>query len=335
VLLTGNFVVVAGEIGSDYSIDPHLEDIVRSTIEDIGYDASNGFDLGGADILNQIQKQSDDIAQGVDTGGAGDQGLMFGHAADQTPELMPLPIMLAHGLMARQAEAQATGDVHGLRPDAKSQVTVSYDDRTPVKITSVLISTQHDEQWHSEDPEFKDMITSHVSQPVLGDRWWDEDIEILVNPTGRFVKGGPEGDTGLTGRKIIVDTYGGWGRHGGGAFSGKDPTKVDRSASYMARHVAKNVVAAGLADEIEVRLSYAIGRVDPTAVSFEVHGPQRAADAEIEAFIRSYDLTPQGVIEYLDLRRPIYVPTSSHGHFGRPVGADGSFSWERIAPPKG
>ncbi|MCB2223672.1 MAG: methionine adenosyltransferase [Actinobacteria bacterium] len=335
ILVTGTTVVVAGEIRSGHAIGPHLEGIVRSTIADIGYDAGTGFDLDGAEVLDRLQVQSGDIALGVDTGGAGDQGMMFGHAARQTEALMPLPIMLAHGLVARQAEVRVSGEFEGLRPDAKSQVTVEYEGREPVGVRSVLLSTQHDESWHSEDDEFKARVTEQIVRPVLGARWWRDGMEVLVNPTGRFVTGGPEGDTGVTGRKIIVDTYGGWGRHGGGAFSGKDPTKVDRSASYMARHVAKNAVAAGLADEIEVRLSYAIGRADPTAVSFDTFGTARADDADIEAYVRGYPLTPNGIIEYLGLRRPIYVPTSYHGHFGREPGADGTFSWERIGPPPG
>jgi len=258
---------------------------------------------------------------------------MFGHAARQTDSLMPLPIVLAHGLVARQAEVRISGAFEGLRPDAKAQVTVAYEGRVPVAVASILVSTQHDPEWDSEDPAFREQVTDQIIRPVLGERWWSDDIEVLINPTGRFVTGGPEGDTGVTGRKIIVDTYGGWGRHGGGAFSGKDPTKVDRSASYMARHVAKNIVAAGLADEIEVRLSYAIGQPDPTAVSFDTHGTAHTDEADIEAFLLEYPLTPLEIIDYLDLRRPIYVPTSYHGHFGRPAGDDGTFSWEKITPP--
>ena len=334
ILITGKMVVVAGEITATYEITPSLEQIVLGTIEDVGYDKESGFDLDGAQILNRLQTQSRDIAQGVDSGGAGDQGMMFGHAARQTDDLMPLPIVLAHALVARQAEVRTSGVVGGLRPDAKSQVTVAYDGHTPVGITSVLVSTQHDEAWDSEDPAFKAMVIDEIIRPGIGERWWKDDIEVRVNPTGRFVTGGPEGDTGVTGRKIIVDTYGGWGRHGGGAFSGKDPTKVDRSASYMARHVAKNVVAAELADEVEIRLSYAIGEPDPTAVSFDTYGTSRTDDADIEAFIRKYPLRPLEIIDYLDLRKPIYVPTSYHGHFGRPAGDDGTFSWERVRPPE-
>jgi S-adenosylmethionine synthetase len=333
VLVTGDTVVIAGEIRSPHRIAPYLEEIVLTTIADIGYDAETGFDLDGAEILDRLQTQNPDIALGVDTGGAGDQGMMFGHAARQTDTLMPLPITLAHGLVARHAEVRASGAFEGLRPDAKSQVTVAYDGRTPVGVESVLVSTQHDEGWNSRDPGFRQRIVDLIIRPALGDAWWRDDIEVLVNPTGRFVTGGPEGDTGVTGRKIIVDTYGGWARHGGGAFSGKDPTKVDRSASYMARHVAKNVVAAGLAGEIELQLSYAIGRPEPTAVSFETFGTATASEDEIKAFVAGYPLTPLGIIEYLDLRRPIYVPTSYHGHFGRTPGDDGTFSWERIAPP--
>ncbi|MCJ7725244.1 MAG: methionine adenosyltransferase, partial [Acidimicrobiia bacterium] len=333
ILITGTTVVVAGEIRSPHEITPHLDEIVRGAIEAIGYDAATGFDLDAAEILDRRQVQSDDIALGVDTGGAGDQGMMFGHAARQTDSLMPLPIMLAHGLVSRQAEVRTSGEFEGLRPDAKSQVTVAYDGRDPVAVTSVLVSTQHDDGWNSEDPEFKAMVADRIIRPVLGDRWWNDDMLILVNPTGRFVTGGPQGDTGVTGRKIIVDTYGGWGRHGGGAFSGKDPTKVDRSASYMARHIAKNVVAAGLADEIEIRLSYAIGQPEPTAVSFDTFGTATTDDDEIAAFVGGYPLRPLEIIDYLDLRRPIYVPTSYHGHFGRTPGAGGTFSWETIRTP--
>ena len=333
ILITGNTVVVAGEISSSHDIGPHLDGIVRGAIEAIGYDAETGFDLDAAEILDRLQKQSGDIALGVNKGGAGDQGLMFGHAARQTDELMPLPIVLAHALVVRQAEVRTSGEFPGLRPDAKAQVTVEYEGRSPARVDSVLLSTQHDEAWDSEDPEFGSLVANRIILPALGDRWWRDDIQIRVNPTGRFVTGGPQGDTGVTGRKIIVDTYGGWGRHGGGAFSGKDPTKVDRSASYMARHIAKNVVAAGLADEIEIRLSYAIGEPDPTAVSFDTFETAHADDADIDAFVRAYPLQPLDIIEYLDLQRPIYVPTSYHGHFGRTPGPDGTFSWEAIRPP--
>ncbi len=339
ILITGDTVVVAGEISSTHLLGPHLEEIVRSTVGEIGYTRHTGFDLEGATVIDLLQPQSVDIARGVnenDDGqlGAGDQGMMFGSATRQTAELMPLPIMLAHALVARQAEVRIGGEIDGLRPDAKSQVTVAYEDRTPVGIDSVLLSTQHDPEWNKDQPGLAALVREHIVKPVLGERWWRDDIEILVNPTGRFETGGPAGDTGLTGRKIIVDTYGGWARHGGGAFSGKDPTKVDRSASYMARHAAKNVVAAGLADEAEVMLSYAIGKPEPIAIDIDTHGTAHAPVAEIEDFVRAYPLTPSGIIEYLDLRQPIYVPTSYHGHFGRTPGDNGAFSWERIRPPQ-
>ena len=339
ILITGDTVVVAGEISSTHPIGPHLDEIVRSTVGEIGYTKDTGFDLEDARIIDLLQPQSIDIARGVNEKhdgqlGAGDQGMMFGSATRQTADLMPLPIMLAHALVARQAEMRVGGAIDGLRPDAKSQVTVTYQDRTPVAIHSVLLSTQHDPEWNEDQPGLAALVREHIIKPVLGERWWRDDIEILVNPTGRFETGGPAGDTGLTGRKIIVDTYGGWAHHGGGALSGKDPTKVDRSASYMARHAAKNVVAAGLADEAEVMLSYAIGKAEPTAIDVDTHGTAHAPAAEIEDFVRAYPLTPSGIIEYLDLRQPIYVPTSHHGHFGRTPGDDGSFSWEQIAPPQ-
>ena len=335
VLITGGTVVVAGEITPRETVGSDLAEIVRSTVAEIGYLPGTGFDAAGASIIDLIQEQSDDIARGVDRRpdgeiGAGDQGLMFGHATRQTPQLMPLPIMLAHDLVARQTAARRSGAVPGLRPDAKAQVTVAYEGRDPISVESVLVSTQHDPDW--AQGELAAAVLDHIVRPALGDRWWRDEIPVLVNPTGRFVEGGPAGDTGLTGRKVMVDTYGGWARHGGGAFSGKDPTKVDRSASYMARHIALNAVAAGLADEIEVRLSYAIGRPEPTAVSFSAHGAA-AEDGEIQSFIESYPLRPAGIIEYLGLQRPIYLPTSCHGHFGRAPGDDGTFSWERQRPP--
>jgi len=339
ILVTGDTVVVAGEISSKHLIGPHLEEIVRSTIGHIGYTGETGFDLEGARIIDLLQPQSGDIAMGVDVKGdgqlgAGDQGMMFGCATRQTAVLMPLPIMLAHALVSRQAEVRIGGEIEGLRPDAKAQVTVAYEGHTPVGIDFVLVSTQHDPVWNGDQQGLKALVREFIVKPVLGDEWWRDDIEVLVNPTGRFETGGPAGDTGVTGRKIIVDTYGGWASHGGGAFSGKDPTKVDRSASYMARHAAKNVVAAGLADEVEILLSYAIGRPEPTSIGIDTHGTAHAPEAEIEDFVRAYPLTPSGIIEYLDLRRPIYVPTSYHGHFGRVPGDDGTFSWEQIRPPQ-
>jgi S-adenosylmethionine synthetase len=331
VLITGTHVVLAGEISSAYEPAPTTIDrLVRTTIREIGYTGSSvGFDVDGAEIHNFIQPQSDDIAIGVDTGGAGDQGMMFGHATRDADSLMPLPITLAHALVARQAEARISGDIEGLRPDAKAQVTVEYRGREAVGVTSVLVSTQHDPRWNDDQGGLKKAVTEAVIRPVLGDRWADS-IVILVNPTGRFEIGGPGADTGLTGRKIIVDTYGGWGRHGGGAFSGKDPTKVDRSASYMSRYIAKNLVAAGIADEVELRLSYAIGVAEPTSVDIDTHGTGDLPDDEIAAMVRKHvPLTPNGIMDALALRRPIYVPTSYHGHFGRTPGINGTFTWER------
>jgi S-adenosylmethionine synthetase len=338
VLITGSKVVIAGEITPREAVEDDLEDIVRRTVAAIGYTADTGFDVDGAEVVDLLQEQSPDIAMGVDPDrdgeiGAGDQGMMFGYATRQTPQLMPLPITLAHALVARQADVRRSGEIEGLRPDAKSQVTVAYEDRTPLSVESVLLSTQHDPDW--DTGELAIAIRDHIVRPVLGADWWHDGVEVLVNPTGRFVEGGPAGDTGLTGRKVIVDTYGGWARHGGGAFSGKDPTKVDRSASYMARHVARNAVNAGLADEIEIRLSYAIGRPEPTAVSFDDFGTATVAGPDVQAFIESHPLRPAGIIDYLDLRRPIYEPTSAHGHFGRTPGPDGTFSWEAEPPPAG
>ncbi|HEX5630949.1 MAG TPA: methionine adenosyltransferase [Acidimicrobiia bacterium] len=335
VLLTSGLGVIAGEVTSSAVVD--FETVARDTLHGIGYTAENGFDAANAEIRVAIQEQSPDIARGVEQHaemGAGDQGMMFGYAIADTPELMPLPITLAQGLVARQAAVRVSGEVPHLRPDAKSQVTVEYRDAEPVRISSVVLSTQHGPQWDERQGALRDAVTAHVLRPALGE-WWDDSIEIHVNPTGRFVRGGPEGDTGLTGRKIIVDTYGGWGRHGGGAFSGKDPSKVDRSAAYMARYIAKNVVAAGLAHECEVRLGYAIGVPDPTMLTIDCRGT--AADgipeAAIEDGVRAVfgRLTPAGIIDLLDLRRPIYLPTAVHGHFGRvPDQPAGYFTWERV-----
>ena len=256
---------------------------------------------------------------------------MFGYATNETDELMPLPIVLAHRLVAQQAAVREAGIVEGLRPDAKAQVTITWEDGGPKHVESVLLSTQHDPMWNDRQGDLRDGVLEHVIGPALGE-WWNDDVKVLFNPTGRFETGGPEGDTGLTGRKIIVDTYGGWARHGGGAFSGKDSSKVDRSASYMARYVAKNVVAAGLADECELRLSYAIGVADPTAVSIDCHGTARVDESAIEdAVMEVFDLTPSGIIAQLDLAHPIFEPTSYHGHFGRipDEAGPGTFTWER------
>jgi S-adenosylmethionine synthetase len=337
-LITGDLLVIGGEIRArelPADLDTRIEESARETIRRIGYSGpGTGFDPDGAKVRIVMQEQSADIARGVDGGaalGAGDQGLMFGYASTETDVLMPLPIVLSHRLMVRQAKVREQGGIIGLRPDAKSQITVTWDDVGPKRVESVLLSTQHEPKWNDHQEELRDLAIDHIIRPALGDWWW-EGITVLFNPTGRFEAGGPEGDTGLTGRKIIVDTYGGWARHGGGAFSGKDSSKVDRSASYMARYVAKNVVAAGLAEECEVRLSYAIGVADPTAISIDCHDTETVEEAAIEAAVLEvFDMTPAGIIDQLDLAHPIYEPTSYHGHFGRipDEAGPGTFTWER------
>jgi S-adenosylmethionine synthetase len=312
-------VVVAGEVTTNTYVN--IPELVRETIREIGYTSGDmRFDADSAGVLVALNKQSPDIAQGVDREGAGDQGMMFGYACRETAELMPLPIELAHRLIEQQAVVRREGKIPGLRPDAKSQVTVEYEgsgNGRPVRVDTLVLSTQHDPIWNERQEQLKAEIVQHVLKPVLGE-WWNPGIKIHVNPTGRFEIGGPHGDTGLTGRKIIVDTYGGMGRHGGGAFSGKDPTKVDRSAAYMARYIAKNVVAAGLADRCEIQLSYAIGVAEPTSVYVDCFGTEKADPAKISAAIRQvFPLTPRGIIETLQLRKPIYSPTARHGHFGR------------------
>jgi S-adenosylmethionine synthetase len=336
VLLTEALGVVAGEITVADSID--YEAILRDTMSSIGYTAPElGFDAATARILVAVHGQSPDIAMGVDRGdgdfGAGDQGLMFGYACTQTASLMPLPITLSHELMAVHADVRHAGTIPALRPDAKGQVTVRYAGRVPVEVDSVVLSTQHGPEWTDRMADLADAVTEHIVRPALGE-WWSDGVRVDVNPTGRFEYGGPAGDTGLTGRKIIVDTYGGWARHGGGAFSGKDPTKVDRSATYMARHIAKAVVAAGIADECEVRLGYAIGRPEPTAFTVDCLGTTDVDEAKLERVLSEmFPLTPAGIMAGLDLRRPIYRPTSYHGHFGRePDGEAGTFTWERTDP---
>ena len=337
VLVTGGTVILAGEASGADLDGALLEGIVHETIDACGYDVSNpGFNVEQVTIQNLIAPQSEDIALGVDADqdgelGAGDQGMMFGFANRDTDELMPMPIQLSHRLIARQAQVRVDGSIPGLRPDAKSQVTVEYNGKRPVRVQSLVLSTQHAPEWSDRQEELRVQVTEHILRPVLGD-WWSDDITVHINPTGKFEIGGPVGDTGLTGRKIIVDTYGGWGRHGGGAFSGKDPSKVDRSASYMARYIAKNIVAADLADECEVRLSYAIGIPEPTAVTVDCHGSHKVDEAIIEQAVGDlFPLTPIGIIEALGLRKPIYQPTSFHGHFGRipDEGGPGTFSWER------
>jgi S-adenosylmethionine synthetase len=322
-LVTTGICVVAGEITTKTYVDvPHL---VRAVINDIGYNnAAFGFDCKTCAVVNMIQSQSPDIAMGVDTGGAGDQGLMFGFACDETKELMPLPITLAHKLVRQLSEARRSGTVPYLRPDGKSQVSVEYVNGKPKRIDAVVISTQHDDDVTSQQIE-KD-IRKFIIAPVIPAGMIDSQTKFHINPTGRFVIGGPHGDTGLTGRKIIVDTYGGMGRHGGGAFSGKDPTKVDRSACYMARYVAKNLVAAGLASRAEVQLAYAIGVAEPVSIYVDTFGTGKVEDARLAELIgENFSLTPAGMIKHLNLRRPIYQKTAAFGHFGR---SEDSFSWE-------
>ncbi|MGD2218071.1 MAG: methionine adenosyltransferase, partial [Gemmatimonadales bacterium] len=303
---------------------------VRKTIEGIGYvDSRFGLDHQTCAVVTSIDQQSADIAMGVDSGGAGDQGMMFGYATRESPELMPLPIILAHRLTRRLAETRKSGSIPWLRPDGKSQVTVEYEDDRPVAIQAVVVSAQHDDEI--ENGEIRDRITEEIIKPVLPPDLYDPmRTKIHINPTGRFVTGGPQGDAGLTGRKIIVDTYGGMGRHGGGAFSGKDPTKVDRSASYAARWIAKNLVAAQLADVCEVQLAYAIGVADPVSVLVDTRATGRVPDERLEAGVRAvFNLTPHGIIESLALLRPIFKRTAAYGHFGREPDQDGGFSWER------
>ncbi len=322
-LVTTGLVLVAGEITT--SADLNIQDIARATVAAIGYtDSDLGFDAGTCAVINAIQSQSPDIAMGVDQGGAGDQGMMFGYASNETEELMPMPIMLAHKLTERLTEVRRNGTLDYLRPDGKSQVSVRYVDDHPVSVEKVLISTQHTPEV-GQDQIRRDLI-EQVIDPVIPSSMRSESMEILVNPTGRFVKGGPHADTGLTGRKIIVDTYGGFGRHGGGAFSGKDPTKVDRSASYMMRYVAKNVVAAGLADRCEVQIAYAIGEKNPLSLNVNTFGTGKVDDMElVQVILKTFDLTPGSIIERLKLRRPIYRKTAAYGHFGR---SDPDFTWE-------
>jgi S-adenosylmethionine synthetase len=324
-LTATGLVVIAGEITTKAYVD--FQTLVRSVVNDIGYNnATFGFDSNTCAVISSINKQSGDIAMGVDTGGAGDQGMMFGYATNETDELMPTPISLAHKLARRLSEVRKSGKLAYLRPDGKSQVTVEYDEHNkPVRVDAVVISTQHAEEVSTE--QLRADILKDVIQFVIPSALLDADTKYHINPTGRFVIGGPMGDTGLTGRKIIVDTYGGMGRHGGGAFSGKDPTKVDRSAAYMARYIAKNIVAAGLADRCEVQLAYAIGVVDPVSVLVDTFGTGKLAAAELQRLVREhFQLTPKGIMESLDLRRPIYRQTAAYGHFGR---TDGDFGWEK------
>ncbi len=330
-MVTTGLACVAGEITTSTYV--HIPDIVRQTIKEIGYtNAHYGFDYETCAVISTIDRQSPDIAMGVDTGGAGDQGMMFGYATDETDELMPLPILLAHRLTRTLAEKRKSGDIAWLRPDGKAQVSVLYEDHRPVRVETVVVSTQHDPSTTAR--KIRKTIIEDVIEPSIPDELRNGKITYHINPTGRFVVGGPQGDAGLTGRKIIVDTYGGMGRHGGGAFSGKDPSKVDRSACYAARWVAKNIVAAKLAMRCEVQLAYAIGVAEPVSVMVDSFGTSVVPERELMRAIREvFDLTPRGIMSALDLRKPIYRPTAAYGHFGRTPEKRGKagtlFSWER------
>jgi S-adenosylmethionine synthetase len=328
-MIKTGMVIVAGEITTDAYVD--VENLVREVVNDIGYNHSeSGFDSNTCAVLNAIGSQSPDIAMGVDESsdheqGAGDQGLMFGYASNETDVLMPAPITYSHLLVERQSEVRKNGTLPWLEPDAKSQLTMRYEDGNPVGIDAVVLSTQHRDSISLDD--LREAVMEEIIKPVLPAEWIDENTKYFINPTGRFVIGGPHGDCGLTGRKIIVDTYGGMARHGGGAFSGKDPSKVDRSAAYLARYVAKNLVAAGIADRCELQLSYAIGVAEPTSISIETFGTGKISNEKIVEIVRNhFELRPKGLIDMLDLLRPIYRQTAAYGHFGR-EGAD--FTWER------
>jgi S-adenosylmethionine synthetase len=323
-MVTTGLTIVAGEITTKCSVD--YPKVVRETIRGVGYTrAKYGFDCDTCAVLSSIDEQSPDIAMGVDSGGAGDQGLMFGFATNETEEYMPMAIMLAHRLTHRLAEVRKDKTLDWIRPDGKSQVTILYDGYKPVKVDTVVVSTQHSPDVQMEQVR-RDVMEKVIFQ-VIPDRLLDKNTKYHINPTGRFAVGGPQGDCGLTGRKIIVDTYGGFGHHGGGAFSGKDPSKVDRSACYMARHLAKNVVAAGVADRAEVQLAYAIGVAEPVSLMVDTFGTGSVSEDKIVRILRdTFKLTPTGIIEYLDLRRPIYKKTAAYGHFGR---SEPEFSWER------
>ena len=323
-LVTTGLVVVSGEITTTAHID--YDELIRRTVNEVGYnDARYGFDSNTCAVMCTVKRQSPDIAMGVDTGGAGDQGLMFGYACNETEELMPMPIQLAHRLTQRLSEVRKSNKLPFLRPDGKSQVTVEYRDGQPVRVDCVVVSTQHSDDISTED--LRKAVTEHVIKPIIPANMLDSKTKFHINPTGRFVIGGPMGDAGLTGRKIIVDTYGGYSRHGGGAFSGKDPSKVDRSACYMARYIAKNIVAAGLASRVEVQLAYAIGVAEPVSVMVDSFGTATIPEEKITQLVReNFSLTPKGIIETLDLRKPVYKPTAAYGHFGR---TGPGFTWER------
>lgn len=322
-MVTTGLVFIAGEITTETYVE--FPQLVRETVREIGYTrAKFGFDCDTCAVISSIDPQASDIAMGVDTGGAGDQGLMFGYATDETEALMPMPILLAHRLTQRLSAVRRSGELDWLRPDGKSQVSVEYDGAVPKRLEAVVVSCQHSEAIETE--ELRRQVTEHVIRPTLPDDMLDDRTKVYINPTGRFVSGGPQADCGLTGRKIIVDTYGGVGSHGGGAFSGKDPSKVDRSASYMARHVAKNIVAAGLAGRVEVQLAYAIGVAEPVSIMVDAFGTENVPVERISAAVREvFDLTPRGIIRDLDLLRPIFKKTAAFGHFGRD---DPDFTWE-------
>ncbi len=326
-LVTTGLCLLAGEITCNGYVD--MPAVARKTIEEIGYnDASFGFDSKTCSVLTSIDEQSGDIAMGVDTGGAGDQGLMFGYACRETDELMPLSIMLAHALVRRMSECRRQGILDFLRPDGKSQVTVEYDGGKPVRVEAIVLSTQHSPT--ASHKQIEAALREAVIDRVIPEQYLDAQTKIYVNPTGQFIVGGPQGDAGLTGRKIIVDTYGGVAHHGGGAFSGKDPTKVDRSAAYMSRHVAKNLVAANLADQAEVQLAYAIGVAEPVSVMVNTFGTGKVPEERLAKLLTEhFDLTPKGIIDYLDLRRPVFQATAAFGHFGR---TEESFTWESTKP---
>ncbi len=322
-LVTTGLVIIAGEITTKGYVD--FPAVAREVIRNVGYTrAKYGFDCETCGVISSVDRQSSDIAQGVDTGGAGDQGLMFGYACSETPQLMPMPIVLAHQLVRRLAQCRKQEIIDWLRPDGKSQVTVEYEGDKPIRVDAIVIAAQHSSQVTND--EIAETIQEKVIKPVIPEELLDRDTKLHINPTGRFVIGGPQGDCGVTGRKIIVDTYGGVGSHGGGAFSGKDPSKVDRSASYIARYIAKNCVAAGLAERIEIQLAYAIGVAEPVSLLVDTFGTERLSEETIEEMIRShFPLTPQKIIDALDLRRPIFRKTATYGHFGR---EDEGFTWE-------